>query len=162
MLIFASLLTSCAITSCGGQGTGNDETSTSGDTTPAEETTAEPDRLDELGKHDFGGKKFTILDANDHPDWHVNIHGDSLNGDIVNDALYERDLAIEDRFNVDIDYVQMTNAKTGTDALKKGVLAGDDEYTMCISTILGGTLVSGLITILGVYGLIGSIQYLLK
>ena len=34
----------------------------------------------------------------------------------------------------------MTNAKTGTDALKKGVLAGDDEYTMCISTILGGTL----------------------
>ena len=140
MLIFASLLTSCAITSCGGQGTGNDETSTCGDTPPAEETTAEPDRLDELGKHDFGGKKFTILDANDHPDWHVNIHGDSLNGDIVNDALYERDLAIEDKFNVDIGYVQMTNAKTGTDALKKGVLAGDDEYTMCISTILGGTL----------------------
>ena len=64
-------------------GHGNDETSTCGDTTPAEETTAEPDRLDELGKHDFGGKKFTILDANDHPDWHVNIHGDSLNGDIV-------------------------------------------------------------------------------
>ena len=28
--------------------------------------------------------------------------------------------------------------------------------------ILGGTLVSGLITILGVYGLIGGIQYLLK
>lgn len=140
MLIFASLLASCTATSCGGQTTGNDETSTCGDTTPAEETTAEPDRLDELGEHDFGGKKFTILDANDHPDWHVNMHGDSLNGDIVNDALYERDLAIEDKFNVDIDYVQMTNAKTGTDALKKGVLAGDDEFTMCISTILGGTL----------------------
>jgi hypothetical protein len=28
--------------------------------------------------------------------------------------------------------------------------------------ILGGTLVSGLITIFGVYGLIGGIQYLLK
>ena len=111
-----------------------------GETTPSYTATSEQDRIDELGEHNFGGKKFTILDANAHPDWHVNIHGDSLNGDIVNDALYERDLAISDKFGVDIDYVQMTDAKTGTDAMKKGVFAGDDEFTMCISTIKGGTL----------------------
>ena len=111
-----------------------------GETTPSYTATSEQDRIDELGEHNFGGKEFTILDANDHPDWHVNIHGDSLNGDIVNDALYERDLAISDKFGVDIDYVQMTDAKTGTDAMKKGVFAGDDEFTMCISTIKGGTL----------------------
>ena len=113
-------------------------TSNSESTTP--EVTTAPDRLEELGSHDFGGKKFTILDANDHPDWHVNIHGDTLNGDIVNDSLYERDMAIEDRFKVDIEYVQVKPAVDGTEKLKKSVLAGDDEYTMCISTIQGGTL----------------------
>ena len=46
-----------------------------GETTPSYTATSEQDRIDELGEHNFGGKKFTILDANDHPDWHVNIHG---------------------------------------------------------------------------------------
>jgi hypothetical protein len=45
-------------------------------------------RLTELGAKDFGGKKFTVLDANDHPEMHVNIPGEEMNGDIVNDALY--------------------------------------------------------------------------
>ena len=40
-------------------------------------------------------------------------------------------------------------------------LADMDEKRAGLA-ILGGTLVSGLITILGVYGLIGGIQYLLK
>ena len=137
--ISALLILTALLTSCGSAGSAGDTTTDDASVTTPEETSA-PDRLDELGEHDFGGKKYTILDANDHPDWHVNIHGDTQTGDIVNDALFERDLAIEDRFKVEIGYIQMTNAKSGTDSLKKGVLAGDDEYTMCISTILGGTL----------------------
>lgn len=141
LLVFASLLTSCAVISCGGRTSENANTTSSGlEDQSSVETTVEPNRLDELGDRDFGGKKFTILDANDHPDWHVNIHGDSLNGDIVNDALYERDLATEDRFIIDISYVLIANAKDGTNALKNSVLAGDNEYTMCISRILDGAL----------------------
>lgn len=104
------------------------------------ETQAEYNRLDELGEHDFEGRVFNILDANDHPEMHINLPGDELNGDILNDGLYERDLFIEESYNVDIQYTQITNAKNGTETLRSAVLAGDDTYTICISTLLGGTL----------------------
>lgn len=133
LLLLASLLTSCGQT-----GTPNEtDEQTESDTTTAAK---EPDRLDELGNKNFGGRTFTILDANSNPDMHVNMPGDSMNGDIVNDALYERDAAISDRFNINIEYVSSSDAKTGTTALKNSVLAGDDEYTICISCLLGGAL----------------------
>lgn len=91
---------------------------TSSAITDTAETAAEPDRLDELGKKNFDGRVFTILDANDHPYMHINLPGESLNGDIVNDGLFNRDLAIEEKYNVDIQYIQITNAKAGTDSIK--------------------------------------------
>lgn len=133
-LLFAILLSTF---SCG-----NEEITVKDESTSSSQTTqsTEYDRLDELGEKDFGGKTFTILDANDHPDMHVNMPGDSINGDIVNDALYERDAYIEERYGVNIEYIQLTNAKNGTTTLKNSILADDDEYTLCISTLLGGTL----------------------
>lgn len=113
---------------------------TSSAITDTAETAAEPDRLDELGKKNFDGRVFTILDANDHPYMHINLPGESLNGDIVNDGLFNRDLAIEEKYNVDIQYIQITNAKAGTDSMKNSVFADDGAYTFCISTLLGGTL----------------------
>ncbi len=137
--ISALLILATLLTACGSNGSAPDTTDDSANTsTPSENPVT--DRLDELGEHDFGKKKFTILDANDYPEWHVNMHDGTINGDIVNDALYERDLAIEDRYNVDIEYVQMTKAGVGIGAMKSSVLAGDDEYTMCISLIQGGNL----------------------
>ena len=154
IILLVSLLASIA--SCGESGQTNETTSNENvDTTTA---AAETDRLDELGAKNFGGKTFTILDANDHPDMHVNVPGDSMNGDIVNDALYERDAAIEDRYGVNIEYVQLTNAKNGTQTMKNSILAGDDEYTICISTLLGGTL--GTIALDGVLANLSDNEYL--
>ncbi|MCI8387640.1 MAG: hypothetical protein HFE63_04150 [Clostridiales bacterium] len=68
--------------------------------------------------------------------------GDAETGDIVNDALYRRDLAIEGRYNVDIQYVQMNGAATGVNAMKNSVYANDDSYSLCISALLGGALSS--------------------
>ena len=116
------------------------------------------DRLDELGEKNFDGRVFTILDANDHPEMHVNLPGEELNGDIINDSLYERDLAIEDRYNIDIEYVQIVNAAAGTTAMKSSVLAGDDAYTICISTILGGTL--GTLAVEGILANLNDLEYL--
>ncbi len=137
-LLFSLIL----CTACGDSGNPSDTTADHGNGTTAGDS-VESDRLDELdelaGKK-FEGREFVILDANDHPEIHVNIPGDTITGDIVNDALYERDNAIEARYGVDIKYVQLTNAKKGTDTLKNCVYSDDDEYTMCISTLLGGTL----------------------
>lgn len=154
-MLLVSLFVLYSLTACGQEAAPDDSGSDSTDSTSA---APEADRLAELGDYDFGGRVFTILDANDHPDMHVNMPGDSLNGDIVNDALYERDLYIEDKYNVDIQYIQLTNAKYGTDTLKSCVLAGDDTYTICISTLLGGTL--GTIAVDGVLMNLDSVDQL--
>ncbi|MBE6611839.1 MAG: hypothetical protein E7632_05060 [Ruminococcaceae bacterium] len=131
-LLLAAILASAA--ACG---EANSNISESGDTSTAE---AEYDRLAELGAKDFGGETFTILDANDKPATHINMHSGEMNGDIVNDALFGRDSFMEERYNVNIEYVQITGGKAGADALKASVLADDDAYDLCISVLMGGSL----------------------
>lgn len=87
----------------------------------------------------FDGRTFTILDANQYPDLHINIPGEEINGEVVNDALFERGLTVGQRFNTVIEYVQMTPSDKGIQTLKSSVLAGDDDYQLCISTIRGGS-----------------------
>ncbi len=129
------LLTVLLATSCGGQ-------SGVSETTPADTTTeahVETSLLDSLGEKDFGGRKFTLLDSVDTPDLHVNIPGEEMNGDIVNDALFERDIAIESLYNVTIDYVQEVGY---FDTFKNSVLADDDAYDLIVTRLLSNRLMS--------------------
>jgi len=134
-LFLALLLAS--MSGCGGS-------SSSGDTTAADTTTEAPEVttsiLDTMEAKDFGGATYTILDANDYPDSHINMPGEEQNGDIVNDGLIARDRKVAEKFNVNIEYVQMTNATVGTDALRQSVMAGEEVYNLCISTVSGGRL----------------------
>ena len=150
-LLFAILLTA----SCGSNSAPEVTTAVGTDSTTA---AAETDRLDELGDKNFGGRTFTILDANDHPDMHVNIPEDSMNGDIINDALYERDNYISERYGVDFEYVTGMNGRTGMESLKQTVLAGDDAYTMAIAPLLGGAI--GAVALEGVLYDLASNDYL--
>ena len=150
-LLFAILLTA----SCGSNSAPEVTTAVGTDSTTA---AAETDRLDELGDKNFGGRTFTILDANDHPDMHVNIPEDSMNGDIINDALYERDNYIAERYGVDFEYVTGMNGRTGMESLKQTVLAGDDAYTMAIAPLLGGAI--GAVALEGVLYDLASNDYL--
>ncbi len=140
------------------------EQSNTKDTAPADTTvsttaeTTEPDHLTELGARNFDGRVFTILDANDHPEMHINMPGEEENGDIINDALYKRDAAIEELYNVDIQYVQISDAIKGTTQLKNDVMADGNSYTICISTLLGGTL--GTIALEGVLANLMEMPYM--
>jgi len=132
-LLIMLLLASCGEESAAPEVTGG----TDADTTAAP---VETNRLTELGNKDFGGKIYTVLDANDYPATHINMPGEEMNGDLINDALFKRDTKIEELYNTKIEYVQITNAKAGTDALRNSVLAGEDAYNLCISTVCGGRL----------------------
>lgn len=90
-------------------------------------------------KKDFGGRTFTLMDATDYTSYR-NSPDDTMNGDIVNDSLYQRDTAIEEKYNVKLEYARFDKASSGTTNLRNSVLAGDDAYQLCISTIMGGTL----------------------
>lgn len=136
------LVSSLLYTSCGAEAAVPAETAS----TAAEETEAvteeapEPDRLDELGEHDFGGRVFSVLDANDYPDSNHIYATEELVGDIINDGLQKRDTAISERYNVTLEYETVKGAKTGTNMLKKSVLAGESKYQLCVSILAGGAL----------------------
>ncbi|MCI8388052.1 MAG: hypothetical protein HFE63_06245 [Clostridiales bacterium] len=131
-----------AIASCGSNTDDLDTVDTESDNQDTVPAVTERDRFDELGEKNFEGRVYTILDANGFPSMHVNMPEESENGDIINDALYRRDKAIEEKYNVDIQYTQITWAAEGVAALKSSVLADDDEYQLCISTLKGNALAS--------------------
>lgn len=142
-LALALLMTTAA--SCGQSGNGGNETTTSGGSTTTNGTT-EPETtkslVDQLGDIDsqYKGRTFTFLDANGSPSVHVNIPGDSETGEVINDALYERDTYMEDRYGIKIDYVSVPKASDGCNQLKNSVLAGDNDYDFVMSCLMGGAL----------------------
>lgn len=137
------------------------------DTESAVETVG-GDRLTELGSRDFEGKTFTVLDANDYPEMHVNYATEETKNDSnISEELYRRDIQLVDRYNLGgIDYHTMTSASTGIDALRVQILGGASEFDMVISTVVGatangaggGTLAS--LTVQGMLRDLNSMEYL--
>ena len=132
-LILAALLASSAV-ACGSGDTKESGKTTEKDSTPVSsdetETAKETTPYETLGENDFGGRKFTIVDAN-VDGIQVNIPEDEMNGEVVNDALIVRDDAIKDRYNINIEYVRDDNVAM----VKNSVLAGDNEYNLVYSKI---------------------------
>lgn len=136
-LCLLALLLTASATSCGNN---IEETTASIDTTieeTVEETIAETTAFDTLTKKDFDGRTFTMLDANDHPYMHINMHTGELNGDAINDAIYNRDLMVVDKANVEIVYEQLEPASNGSKQFQNNVMAGDETYQLITGPALG-------------------------
>lgn len=137
LLIIALLLP--AIAACGnGNGSNTEETTTdtTADTTAVAET--ETDSLearaavsDGLPDADFEGRTFAII-GDDGFDF---ILADELTGEVVNDAIFARNHAVCDRFNVKLDSVVYDENKI-TEQAKNVVLAGDDSFQMVSGHII--------------------------
>lgn len=110
--------------SCGNNGN-SDETTTGGDTgTTSPET--EKDIYDDLPTGDYGGETFTIL--NNSVTWaEYRIDSEEINGDSMNDAVYERTKFVEDKLKVDIELVEQDLYQQTAGYLANLVLAGDDS-----------------------------------
>lgn len=130
--LLAVLLT---FASCGTQGDSN-VTTASDDTSTAEEV---KNAYEEMETKNYNGKTFTIFDNNQYASIHINIPEETMNGDVVNDALYQRGIDVSERFGVKIEYVQETDIKEGTSMFRNSVLAGDSDYSIVIGQIKGCT-----------------------
>ncbi len=93
------------------------------------EAETEPSLLDSLGEKDLDGMTYTIFDCNPYADKHINIPGEEMNGDVVNDALLARDMYLEETYHCNIEYFQENNIAK----LKTMVSAGDDDWQMVIN-----------------------------
>ncbi|MGN1128277.1 MAG: extracellular solute-binding protein, partial [Candidatus Flemingiibacterium sp.] len=130
LLLIALLCTSCNSSPAGGQSdNGSDDTSSGTDTT---ETLSERDTVKSSLPEGlkFEGKTVNVI---------VGDTGTSSNdiwseqtGDVVDDAVYNRNLAVSERLGVTIEYEAIDNSGGGKIAktMKENVLAGDEPYQL--------------------------------
>ncbi len=131
-LVLAMLLAASAITSCGTP----DQTETTADTAaePTETTPAETEIQDDIPDGlKFSGETYTILSREDLQ-WENEMCTDDLTGDIVNDAIYNREIIVEDRLDVAVDAFKTPgiwgNENAFFDKIRTAVRAGDASYQL--------------------------------
>lgn len=133
MIILMSML--AASVSCGGtSGEVKDSSDTDSDAvTSYEEVTTEDPRYaikEDLPEVDYGGYEFRILVR--WPDlWCADMYSESLTGEVVNDAVYNRNRKVSERFGVNFTQIKSSDNDAYTDGTK-AILAGEDAYDMIL------------------------------
>ena len=139
-------LTLAGLASCGGDSADTPSANTENITTAAvtEAETAPMDSLearklvtDDVPELDFGGKDFRIFYQKRYTTDAISPDGKE-SGDVLNDAVYRRNIAMEDRFNVRIVGIEGEEGPM-VDTMMKAVAAGEDAYEL----FLGHTMSSG-------------------
>ena len=148
--IFAALLAAAVLAplaSCGGEaGTPAPETAaaaqdgasqagSSQDGAATAET--EPDKFAGM---DLGGAEIRIqtsVNTDDATNANFLIEGTGAeNGDVANDAVYRRNLAVEELLNVKLKYYESDETwRTAQDAVQKIVMSGEDAYDVIIQDL---------------------------
>jgi len=146
-LLIAMLVSLPVLASCGG---GNTET-TPADTAEADTTPAEtaPERLsDDLPETDLDGWTMRILSHHDELSTEDTFYAYELTGEVVNDAIFERDTAVKERFNCEFALIPGNGWATDVTMLTNSVQAGSRDYDVSFllpfatggSVIVGGVL----------------------
>ena len=132
--LLASLLISSALLSCGTTEPAATETQAVtndlADTAVITET-AEPEQKPDIPERDFGGYEFHILNGN-KTEWMMiyTVDAEEETGDALNDAIYRRNSAVEEQYNVSLVEINDTSAHT---MAKKAVAAGDSQYDLLLT-----------------------------
>lgn len=141
-----------AMSGCGGSTTDTNDTTAPVTDTTAEvvsDTDANGFLLDELPADlDFGGAEVNILIRTDVKD--TEFYVEEATGDVVDDAIYGRNQAVQERLNVKLNFIDMAGDAHSKHiimgALRQSVLAADGAYDIAalISNQLPELAVEGL------------------
>ena len=88
---------------------------------------------------DFGGEDFTILcrESNSWGSWEDEIHADEQETEVVNQAVYNRNLAVSEALGVEIKVIPIpghwTDAETFTNTFKNSILSGDGAFDIIVA-----------------------------
>ena len=128
LLLAAQLL---AAASCGGRADvkkPSDETGGVTEDTTAEVTTSFYDSID---IPDFSGKSFTILARTDLID---EMYAESETGEIVNDAVFKRNLNVADRLKIDLNVIDQpgdwANQGRFVKYVSSAIMSDDDSFQL--------------------------------
>ncbi len=127
-LLLLSMLTSLAACGDAATETTADTADTAAVTETERETTAEEARLatpDDLPDTKFDGDTFTVL-CYDHTSWTMTV--EEMTGDVVDDAIYNRNLNVSERFDVKLAFESIDSYGNASTTVRSTVQAGDDHY----------------------------------
>ncbi|MBQ8402501.1 MAG: hypothetical protein IJX14_11300 [Clostridia bacterium] len=139
------------LSSLAGCSSGDSETTAvalSSDAVIAETEPAETEIQDDLPEKDFGGPEYRVRSVTYDPNSYTTIFDPAeLNGEIVNDALYNRNRSIEERFNM-VFVASEDSYDNNFKQLKEMNIAGDNalEMVMCINRNAFAAAVDGYLT----------------
>lgn len=87
---------------------------------------------DNLPEADLEGYVYTIgfLDQGDGSAYYDDWIAEDLDGDVVNDAVYHRNLKVSERFNISFDYFSFPNTAEYPGTMTKVINAGEDAFDM--------------------------------
>lgn len=130
-LLTAALLlsASCGEASVDGKTTTPD--SSGDDIKESDSAAIETELSDDLGKYDFGGRSFSIY-TRTTPLFYPYLDRQEATGDTIDDAVYNRNRKLEERFNFSFDEQYYDYTVEGNDAPRKLLLAGDDTYQLYV------------------------------
>ncbi|MHB1151351.1 MAG: hypothetical protein ACYCWE_07990 [Eubacteriales bacterium] len=123
ILLITVIMIVPAISSCANEPATTETLTTSAMT---EETTAENNPEPELPVSDFGGESFMfLLRLTNYAYDEVYVYTEEYDGEVVNDAIYDRNRAVEEKFNVDI---EATFVETVSQTAQKAIMANDNSF----------------------------------
>jgi len=97
------------------------------ETEPAEPEDARAAVSDDLPERDFEGYEFSILTYSP-----ATYQVEEMNGDVVEDAKYERGVKLAERFNVSVISASTPGINELDAELKRSVTAGDNAYDLAV------------------------------
>lgn len=131
LLLLSTLATGCAsggFDDTVGQ-TQNPNSAGNADTTA--DTTAQAfDPFDGLPEKKYDGYEFSTL-VRPLERWMSDMCADEYTGDVVNDAVFERNSLVQEKYNITMTYQTSSHSNYDTDAVST-ILAGDDAYDLII------------------------------
>jgi len=140
-VLLASLLCAAGLSACGG----DDPSGAAAESTGMAQTTAVTEDSEARVQHnvpvdtlDFGGEELNLT-AFTWQGYRYYFFSEEENGDVMNDALYARRMAVEEALNIKI-VTEMYGESCGdfVRALKPIILAGDDVYDMMFNHCIDG------------------------
>lgn len=123
ILLFAALLLLVPLTeSCARQS----ETEAVSTVAMLEETTVDDNPEPALPSSDFGGESFMfLLRLSNYAYDEIYVYTEEYDGEIVNDTIFDRNRAVEEKFNIDI---EATFNETVSAAAQKSIMADDNSF----------------------------------
>ncbi|MGN1127829.1 MAG: hypothetical protein ACI4T6_02610, partial [Candidatus Flemingiibacterium sp.] len=124
-LPLALCLTLLAV-SCGSTAVQTDD-SKAADSTEAPQTSPETEYQYEYPQLNCGGEDFTILNTSTTWGFYTYLDFDELTGETLDDAIFNRNRFVEDKFNVNLS-IEEVDTDSMYNHYRSSIMSGDDVY----------------------------------